>query len=281
MSAQPIDGKAVAAKIMKKTARFRARLDREPGLAAVLVGDDPASHLYVRLKEKACRDTGIRFEKLIFPAGTSSDKVITAIDELNRRADIDAILVQLPLPTGLDENAVIAAMDPAKDVDGFHPENVAALMRGRPRLLPGLAAGIMELIRSTGVRPDGRQAVVVANSRTFYEPLARVLADAGASPAYIHPDDGRLAAAAAAADMLIVAIGRPRMITGKMVKPGAVVIDVGTNRFGKQVIGDVDADSVKAVAGHLTPVPGGVGPVTVAMLMANTVALAAARQSKK
>lgn len=278
MPARPIDGKAIADKLMKEAARQRAKLDREPGLAALLVGDDPASHLYVRLKEKACRRVGVRFEKLLFPANAAQDKVTAAINELNRREDIDAILVQLPLPEGIDENAVIAAMDPAKDVDGFHPQNLAALMRGRPRLLPGLPAGIMEMIRSTGVSLEGRQAVVVANSRTFYEPLARVLADAEAVPAYMHPDDDRLAAATAAADILIVAVGRSKFITGRMIKHGAVVIDVGTNRFGNQVLGDVEADSAMTVAGHLTPVPGGVGPVTVAMLMVNTVALAAARQ---
>jgi len=281
MPACPIDGKAVAAKIMKRTARIRAKLKRPPGLAAILVGDDPASHLYVRLKEKACRKAGVHFEKIIFPAGAAETDVLAAVGELNRRTDIDAILVQLPLPTHLDEDKVIAAMDPAKDVDGFHAANIAALLQGQPRLLPGLAAGIMELIDSTGVRPTGLTATVVANSRTFYEPLACALVDAGFTTIFLGPDDRRLAEATSAADVLIIAVGRPKLITGDMVKPGAVVVDVGTNRLGKKVVGDVDAASVGDVAGHLTPVPGGVGPVTVAMLMANTVALSAARQGKK
>lgn len=281
MPARTIDGKAVAKMIIERTARRRADLGFTPGLAAILVGDDPASHLYVDLKEKACARSGIGFEKSVFPADAAETEILAKIAELNGRPDIDAILVQLPLPAGLDEDRIIGAMDPTKDVDGFHPENLAALLQGRPRLVPGLAAGIMELIGSTGVPLAGKKALVVANNPAFYRPLAKVLSDAGAVPEFSGPDEAGLAESSVRADLLIVAVGRPGIITGDLIKPGAVIIDVGTNRLDGKLIGDVDAVSVRETAGWLTPVPGGVGPVTVAMLLANTVALAAAGRKTK
>ncbi len=280
MPAKIIDGKAVAEKIMERTARQRAELGFVPGLAAILVGDDPASHLYVGLKEKACARLNIHFEKFILPADTPEGAVLKTIGELNGRPDIDAILVQLPLPDRFNEDRVIAAMDPAKDVDGFHPENLALLLQGQPRLVPGLAAGILELIESTGVPLNDKTAAVVANSQAFYRPLARVLTDIGVRPAFHGPDEPGLAQTTGQADLLVVALGRPGAIAGAMLKNGAVVIDVGTNRINGKVVGDVDRQSAAAVAGHLTPVPGGVGPVTVAMLMANTITLAAARRGR-
>jgi len=278
MPAKIIDGKAIAQSITDRAAQRRDQLGFTPGLAAILVGDDPASRLYVGLKEKACARVGIHFEKILLPADISETAILAEIAELNGRNDIDAILVQLPLPQPLNEDRIIAALDPAKDVDGFHPDNVDALLRGRPRLIPGLAAGIMELIGSTGIALAGKTAVTVANSQVFYQPLAKVLTDAGAKTIFAGPNEVGRDGATGLADVLIVAVGRPRLITGAMIKPGAVVIDVGTNRVGDKVVGDVERTSTETTAGHLTPVPGGVGPVTVAMLLSNTVALAAARR---
>ncbi len=278
MPAKIIDGKAVAEKIMERTARQRAELGFVPGLAAILVGDDPASHLYVGLKEKACARLNIHFEKFILPAGTAEAAVLKTIDELNRRPDIDAILVQLPLPAPLDEDRIIAAIDPAKDVDGFHPDNVAALLKGQPTILPGLVAGIMELITASTEDLTDEIAVVVGNSRTFFEPLAVVLRHAGLTPQFLTPADANLAEILKTAKVVIVAVGKARFIKGDMIRKGAVVIDVGTNKVDGKTVGDVDFDSVKEVAGHVSPVPGGVGPMTVAMLLVNTVALAKRRR---
>jgi methylenetetrahydrofolate dehydrogenase (NADP+)/methenyltetrahydrofolate cyclohydrolase len=280
MNAKTIDGKAVARRITDEAAAELAKLGVTPGLAVVLVGDDPASHLYVRLKEKACRDIGIAFEKLFFRADADEALVLHAIAALNKRQDVDAILVQLPLPPHLDEDRVIAAIDPVKDVDGFHPENVRLLQDGHPRIVPGLAGGILELVRETGVTVAEKTALVVANSRAFYAPLESALAASRMWPAFALPDDASLPLKTRAADVLVVAVGRPGFVTGAMLKPGAVVIDVGTNRVDGKTVGDVDAASAGEVAAHLTPVPGGVGPVTVAMLLRNAVALAAARRRR-
>ncbi len=278
MSAKTIDGKAVARRITDDAEAELAKLGVTPGLAVVLVGDDPASHLYVRLKEKACRDIGIAFEKLLFRADADETSVLRSVAALNARVDVDAILVQLPLPDRLDEDRVIAAIDPAKDVDGFHAENVRLLREGRPRIVPGLAAGVLELIRSTGEALAGKAALVVANSPAFYAPLESALALGGMKPSFAQPDDATIADKTRVADVLVVAIGRPGFVTGAMLKPRAIVIDVGTNRVGGKTVGDVDPASAASVAGHLTPVPGGVGPVTVAMLLANAVELCRQRR---
>lgn len=280
MSSQLIDGKALAAKIQAAAKEEAADLDRTPGFAAVLVGDNPASQLYVRLKEKACAEAGINFEKLLVRADVGQEYLERVIRTLNARPDIDAILLQLPLPSGLDADRAIAAIDPAKDVDGFHAENVRRLKEGRPRLVPGLPAGIAELIKSTGEELRGKTALVIANSPIFFEPLGAVLTEAGLVPSFVTAEAADLAAQARGADVLIVAVGRPRFLTGDLVKPGAVVIDVGTNRVDGKTVGDVDFDSVKETAAHLTPVPGGVGPMTVAMVVANCVKLAKQRQGK-
>jgi methylenetetrahydrofolate dehydrogenase (NADP+)/methenyltetrahydrofolate cyclohydrolase len=278
MTAKTIDGKAVARRITQEATAELAKLGTTPGLAVVLVGDDPASHLYVRLKEKACRDVGIAFEKLLFRADADEASVLRSLAALNAREDVDAILVQLPLPEHLDEDRVIATIDPTKDVDGFHAENVRLLRDGKPRIVPGLAAGILELIRSTGETLAGMTALVVANSPAFYAPLEAALALGGMSPSFAQPDDATLADKIRAADVLVVAIGRPGFVTGAMLKPGAIVIDVGTNRVDGMTVGDVDPASSTGVAGHLTPVPGGVGPVTVAMLLRNAVELCRQRR---
>ncbi len=277
MPAKLIDGKSVAAAITARAKRECALLGFTPGLAVVLVGDDPASHLYVSLKEKACRQVGIAFERLYLKADAPQQLVLRAVETLNRRADVDAVLVQLPLPAPLDADAVIRAMDPDKDADGFHPENVERLRDGEPRVVPGLAAGILALAKSTGERLSGRKALVIANSRAFFGPLDVVLRSAGMTPSYTPPDDAGAADRSREADLVVVAVGRPGYLTAAMVKPGAIVIDVGTNRVGGRTVGDADP-AVREVAGHLTPVPGGVGPVTVAMLVANTVELAKRRR---
>lgn len=281
MKAKIIDGKAVAQRITDEASAVLGRIGVVPGIAVVLVGDDAASHLYVRLKEKACRDIGIAFEKLLFRENADETAVIRSVATLNAREDVDAILVQLPLPAHLDENRVIDAIDPAKDVDGFHPENVRLLRAGATRIVPGLAAGILELIRSTNERLAGKTALVVANSETFYAPLEAVLSTGGMTPSFAKPDDASLAEKTRAADVLVVAIGRPGFFTGAMLKPGAIVIDVGTNRIDGRTVGDVDPVSAGEVAGHLTPVPGGVGPVTVAMLLRNAVELCLLRRGPK
>jgi len=274
MSAIIIDGKSLAACIREESRQRIAKLGLKPGLGVILVGHDPASHLYVSLKERACADAGIRMEKRIFPAHATESEIIEAVDELNFREDIHAILVQLPLPAVLDESRVIAAINPKKDVDGFHPRNLEAFMNGDVRIVPGLVAGIMELLNATGEELVDKRAAIVANSDVFQAPIARALERAGAFPSFVRPDDKDLRKQVAAAGILIVAVGRPGFITGGMIKPGAIVIDVGTNRVDGRTTGDVDGATAVQVAGYLTPVPGGVGPMTVAMLIRNAVMLA-------
>lgn len=278
MSAQIIDGRAVAAKITERSRAELARLGFAPGLAAILVGDDPASRLYVGLKEKACAKLGLRFEKHLFPKDAQPAAVLAKLAELNARDDVDGILVQLPLPPQFDENAVINAIEPAKDADGFHFENLSLLLMDSPRLVPGLVAGVMELLKATGEPLKDRRALVIARSRVFIAPLDKLLHDAGAKPEYVRPDYDDLAVLLREADIVIVAAGQPKLITGGKIKPGATVIDIGTNQVDGRPVGDADFESVKEVAGWLTPVPGGVGPVTVAMLLASVIRLAGQRR---
>ncbi len=269
MSAQRIDGKKLAADIRMKVATDVALLEVSPGLGVVLVGDDEASHLYVNLKEKACADAGICFERHHLPATATQEEVLAVVQKLNARPDIDAILVQLPLPDHIDEDTVIMAMDPAKDVDGFHP---------RTTVTPGLAAGILTLITSTNATRPGMTALVIANSDVFYRPLAKALVEAEFAPTFRKPDAPDLEEAAKESDILIVAVGRASFVERRMVKPGAIIIDVGTNRVDGKIVGDVALD-VWDIAGHISPVPGGVGPMTVAMLLANVLTLAERRHS--
>lgn len=278
MAAALIDGKKIAANIRAGLKREIDGLRFAPGLGAVLVGDDPGSHIYIRRKEEACAEAGIRFTLRLFPAEAANEDVLAAVAAFNADREIDGILVQVPLPSQLDTDAIIAAIDPKKDADGFHPQNVAALLAGDPRIIPGLASGILELIRDTNTPLAGKTALIIANSTTFSRPLEKVLAGAGLAAKYARPDASRLTDLAQAADVLITAVGRPGFIRGETVKPGAIVIDVGITRVGTKVVGDVDAVSVAPVAGFLTPVPGGVGPMTIAMLLTNVVALAKARR---
>jgi methylenetetrahydrofolate dehydrogenase (NADP+)/methenyltetrahydrofolate cyclohydrolase len=276
---QLIDGKKIARQITDEVAREVASLDFAPGLAAILVGDDPASRLYVGLKEKACRKVGIRFERVELKADAAELEVLMSVEYLNRRDDIDAFIVQLPLPPHLNADRVISQISPKKDADGFHPDNLRSLLQGRPTVPPGLAQGIIDLIKSTDINPEGLAVAVVGNSAVFYEPLAKMFKDIGALPYFVGAGDKELTAKCLQADILVVAAGRPRLVRGDMIKRGAVVIDVGTNRVGDAVVGDVDFESVSRLADFITPVPGGVGPMTVAQLLKNTVELAKRRRA--
>ncbi len=278
MSAQLMDGKALAA---QKKAAIRAeveRLARTPGLAVVLVGENPASQIYVRGKARDCEECGIRCMDFRLPAQTTESELLTLIAELNGRADVDGILVQLPLPEGIRERRVLEAIAPEKDVDAFHPENVGRLVQGQARYLPCTPAGVMELLRAAGVDPAGRRAVIVGRSNIVGKPMAILLLQADATVTVCHSRTPDLADECRRADILISAVGRRGLITADMIKPGAAVVDVAMNRDedGK-LCGDVDFAAACAVAAHITPVPGGVGPMTRAMLMENTLRAARLR----
>lgn len=278
MSAQLMDGKALAA---QKKAAIRAeveRLARTPGLAVVLVGENPASQIYVRGKARDCEECGIRCMDFRLPAQTTESELLTLIAELNGRADVDGILVQLPLPEGIRERRVLEAIAPEKDVDAFHPENVGRLVQGQARYLPCTPAGVMELLRMAGVDPAGRRAVIVGRSNIVGKPMALLLLQADATVTVCHSRTPDLADECHRADILISAVGRRGLITADMIKPGAAVVDVAMNRDedGK-LCGDVDFAAACAVAAHITPVPGGVGPMTRAMLMENTLRAARLR----
>lgn len=278
MSAQLMDGKALAA---QKKAAIRAeveRLARMPGLAVVLVGENPASQIYVRGKARDCEECGIRCMDFRLPAQTTESELLTLIAELNGRADVDGILVQLPLPEGIRERRVLETIAPEKDVDAFHPENVGRLVQGQARYLPCTPAGVMELLRAAGVDPAGRRAVIVGRSNIVGKPMALLLLQADATVTVCHSRTPDLADECRRADILISAVGRRGLITADMIKPGAAVVDVAMNRDedGK-LCGDVDFAAACAVAAHITPVPGGVGPMTRAMLMENTLRAARLR----
>ena len=278
MSAQLMDGKALAA---QKKAAIRAeveRLARTPGLAVVLVGENPASQIYVRGKARDCEECNIRCMDFRLPAQTTESELLDLIAKLNGRADVDGILVQLPLPEGIRERRVLEAIAPEKDVDAFHPENVGRLVQGQARYLPCTPAGVMELLRAAGVDPAGRRAVIVGRSNIVGKPMALLLLQADATVTVCHSRTPDLADECRRADILISAVGRRGLITADMIKPGAAVVDVAMNRDedGK-LCGDVDFADECAVAAHITPVPGGVGPMTRAMLMENTLRAARLR----
>lgn len=274
-----LDGKATAAAIREELkteiAAGLGRAGRAPGLAVILAGDDPASQVYVRNKEKACADAGVMSLPYRLPAGVAQDDLMRLVAELNANAAVDGILLQLPLPGGLDAMACLSAMDPAKDVDGFHPENVGRLSVGLPGFVPCTPAGVMELLRRYKLSPAGKKAVVVGRSNIVGKPLAMLLARPGeyadATVTVCHSRTADLAAECRNADFLFLALGKPRFVVGDMVKPGAVVIDVGINRTESGLCGDADFASVSRTASALTPAPGGVGPMTIAMLIRNTV----------
>lgn len=267
-----LDGKALSTSFMKKLKSAVAQQKRLITLAVVQVGDDPASAVYIRNKHKACEAVGIRSLHIHLSGEITSASLLDTIHTLNGRKDVDGILVQLPLPYGIDESEVIRAISPAKDVDGFHPVNVGRMMLGDECLLPCTPAGIVELLKSNHIEINGRECVVVGRSNIVGKPVAQLLLQEHGTVTQCHSRTRNLAEVCRRADILVVAVGIPRLITADFVKPGAVVIDVGIHRAADNTLcGDVDFDSVKAVAGAITPVPGGVGPMTIAMLMQNCV----------
>ena len=275
MSAIIIDGKAVSGKIKAELATEVAALGEKGikvGLAVVIVGDNQASRVYVNNKKKACAQIGIYSEEYALPQETKQQDLLELIDTLNSRNEINGILVQLPLPKHIDEKTVLNRINPAKDVDAFHPENVGQIMIGDYKFLPCTPAGIMELIKETGIKCEGKDCVVVGRSNIVGKPMAMLLLQANGTVTICHSKTANLKDVTRRADVLVVAIGRANFVTADMVKPGAVVIDVGMNRNAEgKLCGDVDYDAVKEIAGYITPVPGGVGPMTISMLMKNTV----------
>ena len=282
MSAQILDGKALAAEIRSEVKTQVAALAEKgvsTALAVILVGDDSASQVYVRNKIKACADTGIRSLEFRMPAETTQQQLLAKIAELNADENVDGILVQLPLPKQINADAVISAIDPAKDVDGFHVANAGALVTGKQGFVPCTPFGVMRLIEKSGVNPRGKSAVIVGRSNIVGKPMALLLLAADATVTVAHSCTPDLSAVTRNADILVAAVGRAKLIKADMVKPGAVVIDVGMNRDENgKLCGDVDFSEVKAIAGSITPVPGGVGPMTIAMLMQNTVLAAQMRR---
>lgn len=305
--AEVLDGARVAEEIRREVAEVVVRLrqahDLRPRLAAVRVGDDPASIIYVRNKVRACEALGLDSELHVLAAETITDQLLDLVDELNKRDEVNGILVQSPLPRGVDEARVIEALDPAKDVDGFHPLNVGRLASGRPGLVPCTPAGIIELLERSSIPISGSNACVVGRSNIVGRPMSQLLLQRNATVTICHSRTGDLVEMTRQADILIVAIGRAGMIRGEHIKPGATVVDVGMNKvtdyeeahhlFGEEapkrievikgrgytLVGDVHPAEVREVAGRLTPVPGGVGPLTVAMLMHNTVNAARTQRS--
>ena len=275
MPARVIDGRAVAARVRAQVATeveaFTERTGRRPGLAIVLVGDDPASAVYVAGKQKASREAGIAGFDHRLPADTPEEEVAELVERLNADDEVSGILVQLPVPAPLDGVRLTGLVDPVKDVDGLTPVSAGMLALGRPGLRPCTPQGVMELLAHAGARLEGAEAVVVGRSNLFGKPMAQLLLAANATVTTAHSRTRDLAAVCRRADVLIVAVGRAGLVRGDWVKPGAVVIDVGTNRTADGLAGDVDFASVSEVAGAITPVPGGVGPMTIACLLRNTL----------
>jgi methylenetetrahydrofolate dehydrogenase (NADP+)/methenyltetrahydrofolate cyclohydrolase len=279
VSAKVIDGKAVAAKVRERVRSEVAEYadangGRAPGLATVLVGDDPASQIYVHNKHKASEEVGIRSFDHQLTVQTTEDELLGLIERLNADQAADGILVQLPLPEQIDPDAVLATLDPGKDVDGLTPTNAGLLASGAPGLVPCTPEGVMELLRHEGVELEGAEAVVVGRSNLVGRPVASLLLGANATVTTCHSRTRDLAGVCRRADVLVAAVGSPRLLGADAIKPGATVIDVGMNRTDDGLVGDVDFEAAREVAGAITPVPGGVGPMTIAMLLVNTLAAA-------
>ncbi len=267
-----IDGKALAAKVKENVKKEAESLARKPGLAVIIVGNNPASRVYVTSKEKDCAECGFLSEEFALPEETKQEELIALIETLNKRDDIDGILCQLPLPEGIDEEAVLMAISPEKDVDGFHPMNMGALLVGKEGFLPCTPYGIMEMLAEYGIDPKGKRCVVIGRSNIVGKPMALLLLQKHGTVTICHSRTQNLEDICRQADILVAAVGKLHMVTADMIKPGAVVIDVAMNRneAGK-LCGDVDYDEAEKVASAITPVPGGVGPLTIAMLMRNTL----------
>jgi methylenetetrahydrofolate dehydrogenase (NADP+)/methenyltetrahydrofolate cyclohydrolase len=279
MSAVRIDGKELAAKVRAEVAEEVRAFGQPVCLATILVGDDPASHVYVGAKHKASHEAGIDSRDHRLPADTAQETVLELIAELNADDGVDGILVQLPLPDHIDEPTVLRSVDPAKDVDGFHPLNAGLLFIGEPFLVPATPSGVMVMLDEHGVELEGAEAVVIGRSEIVGKPMAALLLARNATVTTCHSRTVDLASHTRRADVLVAAVGRPGLVTADMVKPGATVIDVGVNRTESGLVGDVDP-GVFEVAGRMTPVPGGVGPMTIAMLLRNTLTAARARRAR-
>ena len=274
-----LDGKALAAKCKQEVKKEAESLARTPGLSVIIVGNNPASRVYVNSKRKDCEECGFLSEEYALPEETTQGELISLIQQLNVREDIDGILCQLPLPDGIDEEAVLMAISPEKDVDGFHPMNMGALLVGKEGFLPCTPYGIMEILKEYDIDPKGKRCVVIGRSNIVGKPMALLLLQKHGTVTICHSRTQNLAEICRTADILVAAVGKVNMVTADMVKPGAVVIDVAMNRneAGK-LCGDVDYPAVKELAWAITPVPGGVGPMTRAMLMKNTLLSAQKRQ---
>lgn len=285
MPAKLLDGNALArqirAELAVEVAEFVKQHGKTPKLAAVLVGDDPASAVYVRNKRRDCKEVGVTSELHQLPASTTQAELLALIERLNADPTVSGILVQLPVPKQIDSQTVLEAVSPDKDVDAFHPENVGRIVQGQPRFLPCTPAGVQQLLIRNGIDVAGKYVVIVGRSDIVGKPLANMLIQRGpgadATVTVCHSRTANLSAITRLADVLIVAIGKPKFVTADMIRPGAVVVDVGINRTDEGLVGDVDFAGAAAVASHITPVPGGVGPLTRVMLLVNT--LTAARQS--
>ena len=271
MPAQIIDGKKIADKILDELKSKIISLKQKPGLALVLVGDNPASEIYVNFKEKTCREAGFYCERYNLSKNTEELDILNLINELNNKPKIHGILVQLPLPNHIDGNIIVNSILPQKDVDGFTPMSLGNLVCGKAVFAPATARAVMQLIASTGIKIEGKNAVVIGRSNIVGKPTAMLLLEKNATVTIAHSKTRDLRSHTKNADIIVAAAGKPGLITGDMLKQGVIVIDVGINRVGKKVIGDVDFESAKPVAAHITPVPGGVGPMTIAMLMQNTL----------
>jgi methylenetetrahydrofolate dehydrogenase (NADP+)/methenyltetrahydrofolate cyclohydrolase len=287
MPAEILDGKAIAKQIQaetkQKVADFVAAGNPQPTLAAVLVGEDPASQVYVRNKERACARAGIASQLIRLPAETNTDQLLAKVNELNNDAAISGILVQLPLPDQIDSRLVLDTIDPNKDVDAFHPHNVGLISQGRHRFLPCTPHGIVQMLKRYDIKTTGKTVCVIGRSDIVGKPMAMMLSSsnmglgsdfANATVTLCHSRTADLANTVAQADIVVAAIGKAKFVTADMIKPGAVVVDVGINRTDDGLVGDVDFDAAMEVASHVTPVPGGVGPLTVTMLLENTLAAA-------
>jgi methylenetetrahydrofolate dehydrogenase (NADP+)/methenyltetrahydrofolate cyclohydrolase len=293
MPAEILDGKGISKQIQAETkikvTQFVSEHGQPPVLAAVLVGDDPASQVYVRNKERACARVGIESLLYRIPATSTTEEILALVNQLNDESKVNGILVQLPLPPHADARVILDAIDPNKDVDAFHPHNVGLISQGRPKFLPCTPHGIVQMLKRYGIETSGKHVCVIGRSDIVGKPMAMMLAqrDSGLGPemanatvTLCHSRTADLATVTRTADILIAAIGRPKFVTADMIKPGAAVVDVGINRVDDGLVGDVDFQAALEVAGHVTPVPGGVGPLTVTMLLENTLRAAEIQQNR-
>lgn len=280
-----INGKEISDKLREKLKKEVAKLKNEqnlqPSLAVIIVGDDPASKIYVRNKKRACEEIGIKSYEFALPANTSENELLNLIDTLNKRYDVNGILVQMPLPAHINEKTIIEHINPMKDVDAFHEVNVGKIMTGNFKFLPCTPAGIIYLLDETGIKISGKHCVIIGRSNIVGKPLAMLMLHRDATVTICHSKTQNLTEICKTADILMAAVGKANFVTRNMVKPGAVVIDVGINRCENgKLCGDVDFENVKNVASYITPVPGGVGPMTISMLMKNTLTAALLQKNK-